>query len=178
MRRSLRLIPLFPKKKTYGFGRRKRTFLLVEVIVGLAIFALCALPLIRQPFIQTQTSYERLFEAEASRQAEVSRCAILADLQAGNIPWTSLPNSHKGNFTLPGVTFELDLGKGPKRTYEQSATISLDCLKKTSVQQDARLLKLTLSFSEKGKTQKAKIPKFTYLLTVVGPSESIVPQGS
>src|SRR5579885_1998391 len=91
---------------------KKKPFLLVEVIVGLTIFALCALPLISQPFKQTESSLSRLFDTQLALHAENSRCALLADLHAGNIPWTSLL---KTPLALPSTSCVIDLGEGIKK---------------------------------------------------------------
>lgn len=153
---------------------KKKTFLLIEVVIGLALFSLCALPLIGQPFKQTRINYNRLFETELTRHAESTRCHLLADLQAGIIQWTVLPKN-KTAYTLPKTICEIDLGEGSKRIYEQSASISLASIKKTSEQQEALLLKLILTYSPKGEKKTRKDPRFIYYFTALVPSLSPTP---
>ncbi len=146
---------------------RKKNFLLIEVIVGLALFSLCALPLMRQPFILTQNSYEKLFETEIFRHAEVTHCMLLSDFQAGRIPWASLPKERKGNYPVLNTECVFDLGEEIKKVYLQTASIGFDSSKKIAPAQEARLLKLTITYSPKG---SGKARTFSYFFTTVGPT--------
>ncbi len=146
--------------------KRKKNFLLVEVIIGLALFSLCALPLARQPFLLAQKSHARLFEAEIARQAEVAHCNVIADLHSGRIDWNSLPKKPRERLSLPNTPCEIHLGEKSQK-YTQKAVIRLKSSKETTEQQEARLLELKITYSQPGRN---KPYSFSYLLTALGPA--------
>ncbi len=146
--------------------KRKKNFLLVEVVIGIALFSICALPLLRQPFHIAQKSYDKLFEAELFRQAELMHCTILSDLQGGNITWGTLPKKPKGFFSFPQTRHEFHLGPHVHRNFTETATLKLKSTKTTPEEQEARLLELILTYAPlKGKKRYT----FSYLITALGP---------
>jgi hypothetical protein len=146
--------------------RRKKSFLLLEVIIGIALFALCALPLIRQPFHLTQKSCEKLIEAELFRLAEVTHCETLAQLEGGQVPWDSLPKKIRGRLSLPRVPCQVRLGEHMSKNFIQTTIIKLKTKKQISADQEARFLEFIIAYTPKnGK----KGHRFSYLHTALYP---------
>ncbi len=152
--------------------RRKKKFTLIEVIIALSIFSLCALPLIRQPFILSEKSYNSLYQSELFRHASVTHCMLLSRLYTTDISWASLPKDPKMSYILSTSSCCIALGKTMERTFIQNITLSHKKSKKINAEQSAHLLEITVSYLPKGKKKsKEQVYNFSYLATAVGPND-------
>lgn len=151
--------------------KRKKSFLLVEVMISLALFSLCALPLLRQPFQLAQNCYNYFFENELARHAGNTHCTLLTYLQVGDIRWESLPKTPKTSYALPSKSLQLDLGDGIKKIFIQTTIIQCKSIKKITDQQIAILYEIVLNYAPQNTSiSNDKIQKFTYCITAIGPS--------
>ena len=83
----------------------KRPFLLLEVLIALALVALCAIPLIVKPIRAYRGELKNLEAAERERLADWTFSEIKEELYRNKIPWEKIPKLHetKGPFPLePG----------------------------------------------------------------------------
>jgi prepilin-type N-terminal cleavage/methylation domain-containing protein len=149
--------------------RRKKNFTLVEVVVALAIFSLCALPLVRQPFILSENNYNSLYQSELFRHAGVTHCTLLSQLYTRDIPWDSLPKSCKQKYILASTPCCIVLEKNIERPFIQKVTMHHKKSKKISNEQTAHLLEIIISYLPKGKKKSKKQEvNFSYLFTAIG----------
>ncbi|MBM3184248.1 MAG: hypothetical protein FJZ64_02975 [Chlamydiae bacterium] len=98
----------------------KRTFLLLEVLIALALVALCAIPLIVKPLRAYREELKTLETAERERLSDWTFSEIKEQLIANQISWEKLPKLHetKGPFSLePGKIHLLDKEKQIERSF-------------------------------------------------------------
>lgn len=94
----------------------KRPFLLLELLIALALVALCAIPLIAKPVLAYLSELQNLEEEERIRLADWTFSEIKEQMYKNTIPWTDLPGlkETKGPFFLNASFIQIP-GKEPKR---------------------------------------------------------------
>jgi len=108
--------------------KKKKTFLLLEILIGIFIVSLCLIPLIQSPILVYRAEMKQLEEIEGERLADWTFSEIKEKLLKNEIPWEKLPSPEmkSGPFSLPSKLIHILGGKG--KTIERSFT--LYCSKK------------------------------------------------
>ncbi|HSX27119.1 MAG TPA: hypothetical protein VLE89_08970 [Chlamydiales bacterium] len=88
---------------------KKRTFLLLEVLIALLLVICCAVPLVTQPLILFRKEVKTLEEVEQERLANWTFTEIKEKLFKNEISWERLPS--KGitspSFPLPPIALQI-----------------------------------------------------------------------
>jgi hypothetical protein len=80
---------------------KKKTFLLLEILIALMLVVLCATPLIVEPVRLYRTEMKRLEEVEAERLANWTFSEIKEKLLKHEIPWKMLPIKEGPSIAYP-----------------------------------------------------------------------------
>lgn len=104
-----------PSKETlrYSVYMKKRTFILVELLLAIAILSICALPILGYPYFSYRKQKELLLSIELERQAEILFYKLQRDLPC---TWTSLGFDHNEKTSLNPIHLDID-GLGPITIY-------------------------------------------------------------
>ncbi len=77
--------------------KKKRPYLLLELVIAFFLLSICALPLVRNPLQLLKQQYDAIERAELARLAAVDFADLKAVLnkskKTGNIPWDQLCKS-------------------------------------------------------------------------------------
>lgn len=105
--------------------KRKRSFLLTEVLIAILLVSICLIPLIRTPINTYLSEMEWLEEMERERLAELAFADIKEKLLKNELAWEKIPGPgfSSGPFTLPTTQTHIP-GCKPK---EISITYTLSC---------------------------------------------------
>src|SRR3990167_10776291 len=142
---------------------KKKAFLLLEILMGLLLIEIAAIPLLKKPVEGYREEIRSLEEAEGERLAEWTFMEIKEKLFTHEIPWEGLPKpGEEKTFFIPNHLMEIP-GFAPK---ELRREFLLRCDKhreKRGTDQGLyRLLKVRIQFDPylKGKKKKngQKIP--------------------
>ncbi len=116
-------------------GMKKRSFLLLEVLIAFLLVAICSVTLVRQPLLIFSSEMKALEQMERERLAEWTYTEVKESLLKLEIPWEKLPgkNNKTQPISLPSATIEIP-GCKPK-TIERSFVLS--CMaEKTGLQEE------------------------------------------
>lgn len=144
----------------------KKTFLLIEVLVAIALVTLCLVPLIQRPLQSYRTEKALLFEMEGERLAEWTFSEVKEKFLKNEIPWSRIPRPGMVSqpISLPKATISLP---GQKDMIVER-TFTMKCGKrgeKTSGQGDCyRLLRIEITFTPQ--LSKKKRGTYGYRLLV------------
>ena len=88
---------------------KKRTFILLELLIACTLLALCAAPLMRKPIELYQMQVKALEEIEKQRLADRAFAEIKIHLLTNQIPWEKLPSktSKVKMRSLPPATMQI-----------------------------------------------------------------------
>lgn len=100
---------------------RKKTFLLLELMIGIALLALFALPSIGSPFFLMQSEIVSLERMELERISEVQFAHLKEKLYKNEIPWDVIAKEEMGE-PIKGET-TLNLLGFKKHTFETKTYI-------------------------------------------------------
>jgi hypothetical protein len=96
-------------------GVKKRSFLLLEVLIALLFVSLCIAPMMQAPLAVFKKERKNLEQMEKERLADWSFSEVKERLLKNEIPWEKIPKQYEetGPFPLPDVKIELP-GYKPK----------------------------------------------------------------
>lgn len=88
---------------------KKRTFLLLEILIAFVLVAVCAIPLVKQPLKLYKNEMAYLQKMEQERLADWTFTEIKEILLKNEIPWEKIPAKgvETSPFPLPSVTIEI-----------------------------------------------------------------------
>jgi len=141
---------------------KKRTFLLLEILIAFLLVALCAVPLVSQPLKLYRSEIQFLERLERERLADWTFSEIKELFLKNEIPWTKIPP--KGDktafFPLPPAKIEIP-GCRPKSI---DRTYTLQCKGEKEGLHDElyRLLWVEVQFSP----PLPKTPPYIFRMTV------------
>jgi len=104
--------------------RYKRPFVLIEVLIAIALLALCAFPLISEPLFSQKAMRAKFFELELEREAE----KIYYEVLKTPLIFSEIPN--KGSKSTKTSSLELSIAGLGKKTYKTLSSI-YHCAKET-----------------------------------------------
>lgn len=103
---------------------KKRSFLLIEVIIAFSLASICIIPLISQPIHLYRKESEHLEQMEKSRLANLAFTEVKEIFLRNEIPWDELPAKRQKSKIYPLPDGELQLpGKKPK-AFKRSFTLT------------------------------------------------------
>ena len=101
---------------------KKRTFLLLEILIAFVLVAICLIPLVKQPLKLYRSEMKYLERMELERLADWTFTEIKELLLKNEIPWEKLPQRGEltGDFPLPGAAIQIPGCplKGVKRSFK------------------------------------------------------------
>lgn len=140
--------------------KRKKSFLLLEILIGLTLILECLVPLMLNPISLFQNEIAHLEQIELEREALIAYAQVKEKLYNKEVPWTELKS---GNYKLVKEKFYMDFGKLAKREWQKSITLK----RKKEDKGKLILLDVTVEFSPvKKKTKGAKQQEFHYFLVL------------
>jgi hypothetical protein len=88
---------------------KKRTFLLLEILITFSLLTICSVPLVKQPLKLYKDEMAHLEKMELERLADWSFTEIKEILLKNGIPWDKIPakGGKSGPFSLGMVTLEI-----------------------------------------------------------------------
>ena len=89
--------------------KKKRSFLLIEVLIAVLLVSICLIPLIRTPINSYRSEIEWLEEMEKERLAEWAFAEVKEKLLKNEIPWEKipLPGAEAQPFELPQAQIQI-----------------------------------------------------------------------
>lgn len=137
---------------------KKRTFLLLEILIAFLLVALCIVPIIKQPLQLFKKEMEKLEEMEKERLADWSFSEVKELFLKNEIPWGKIPKEGEkaGPFFLPDVKIQLP-GCKPK-AIRRKFMIQGKGKKEGSQGEDFRQLYIRISFNEEKQTYEFRLP--------------------
>lgn len=143
--------------------KKKRPFLLLEVLIAVSLVALFAAPLMRLPIRYYRLEIERLEKFERQRIADWTFSEVKEMLLKEALPWDSLPGKgQRRSFSLPDA--KLLLPHLPVRTTRRFFTLECRGEKEGLHGEIFRLYSIEIAWS--GDLQKKKKDTFRYRLIV------------
>lgn len=143
--------------------RRRRPFILLEILLALTLVSLCAVPLIVKPIVAYRFEMKALEEVEGERLADWTFSEIKEEMLKLKIPWEKLPalNETAGPFPLDPGSIQVP-GRQPKKI-KRSFTLYCKGEKEGIARQAYRMLYVKIEFNP-SLSKKKKI--YTYRLPV------------
>ena len=88
---------------------KKRTFLLLEILIGLLLVITCIVPLVKQPLKYYKEEMECLERLELERLADWTFTEVKEILLKNEIPWEKIPKKKEqtAHFSLPSASIEI-----------------------------------------------------------------------
>lgn len=83
--------------------KKKRNFLLIEVLIAILLVSICLIPLIQIPINSYRSEMEWLEEMDRERLAELAFADVKEKLLKNELAWEKIPGPglHTGPFSLP-----------------------------------------------------------------------------
>jgi hypothetical protein len=141
---------------------KKRSFILLEILIALVLVALCAIPLIVKPIRTYRFEMKALEEMEGERLADWTFSEIKEEMLKNKIPWEKLPSYHEtsGPFSLDPGSIQVPGRKAKK--IERSFTLFGKGEKEGIEGQTYRMIYVKIEFdpalSKKKKTYTYRLP--------------------
>jgi hypothetical protein len=88
---------------------KKRTFLLLEILIAFFLVSLCIVPLVRQPIALYRSDVKKLEAMEKERLADWTFTEVKEKLLKNEIPWEKIPKLRETTelFHLPDAEIHL-----------------------------------------------------------------------
>jgi hypothetical protein len=151
---------------------KKRTFILLELLIACTLLTLCAVPLMRKPIELYQTQIKILEEFEKQRLADAAFAEIKIHLLTNQIAWEKLPSktAKVKTRTLAPVSMQIPYCK-PKSIKRRAL---MRCKgEKTGLQgQIIRMLEIEIQF-EPFDDQLKKSASSKYLYRAIATQDSV-----
>lgn len=80
---------------------KKRSFLLIEILIAFSLVAICIVPLVKQPLKLYQEEISRLEQIEKERLADWTFTEVKEMLLKNEIPWDSIPAKGEESASFP-----------------------------------------------------------------------------
>lgn len=145
------------------FKKRKRNFLLLEILICLALICLCLSPLIESPLQAYKSSIDHLEEIEKQNLATSSFAEIQLKLLNNEISWEKIPTQGQSTeLKLPDAKYFI--GDIKEVTAERSFTLSCKKGQQKISSHDETILLLNINIKISPKNNKSSVYKFKTLV--------------
>lgn len=133
---------------------RRKTYLLLELLIACSLLALCAVPLIRNPMQNARGERRTLEKIELQRLAEAAFAMIFEKIHKNEIPWEAFSSK-----TLPNLPYwkdqvQIDLPDVSHSKFERKIYIWTPSQKEGSENEEIRNIKIKISFNSCSNTKK------------------------
>ncbi len=148
--------------------RKKKTFLLLEILIAILLVSICLVPLIQSPIQSYRAERRLLEEMEGERLADWTFSEIKEKLLKNEIPWEKIPRpgAKTASFFLPASAIEIP-GSQPKKI-ERSFT--LECGKRGEKEglngETIRILRVGIDFAPRLSLRKKGKSDYSFRLIV------------
>ncbi len=150
---------------------RRKTYLLLELLIAFTILSLCALPLVRNPMHMAKEEIAAFERMELERVAELAYAELLEKFYRNEIPWKTLDPKTLPDAPALQETVTLELPGIFKRAYEKKIFLWTRGEKKGPDEQDVRLIGVKIVFVPADKAKKwQKSFSYRVLLEIKAPS--------
>lgn len=102
---------------------KKRTFLLLEILIAFFLVSLCIVPLVKQPLQLYRSELERLEGMEMERLADWTFSEVKEMLLKNEIPWAKIPNKSETTDPFPLADGVIQLPGSKAKTIRRSFTL-------------------------------------------------------
>ena len=99
--------------------RRKKTFVLLEVLIGFALVSMSILPFLQYPYRHMQKELDMLFEMQLTRVAQERLCQIEQEMCENKIDPKYFFNTEHPKHALPSALKVISLQTGWERKYQE-----------------------------------------------------------
>ena len=134
----------------------KRPFVLIEVLISIALLALCAFPLISEPLFSQKTMRRKFFELELEREAE----KIYYEILKTPLVFSEIPKKGSKNTKTSSLEISID-GFGGK-TYKTLSSL-YHCTDEKKHTSDFYKIHLQVCFIEGNDTKNPFEYKFEFV---------------
>lgn len=145
---------------------KKRSFILIEILLAFVLVTLCSIPLIRQPLQLYRLEMRRLEQMERERLADWTFSEIKEKLFKNEIPWEKIPlkNKKSGPYSLPCAYIRIP--GCPEKQIERRFTLKGKREKLGPQEELYRALDVHIEFFPRLSLPKKKQESFCYRLIV------------
>jgi hypothetical protein len=145
--------------------KRKKTYLLLELLIGITLLTFFAFPLISQPSLMVEREIVSLERMELERISECAFAQVKQKFYRNEIPWESFASEEKKEFPIGDEKIQIKLlGLGANK-FQKKVFLHTKSEKKIN-QSEMRLVGIKISFIPKKKRYKRKEVSFFYRLFV------------
>lgn len=110
--------------------RSSRAYLLVEILIALALFALCVPPLMGGPGSAVRSAIQSCKKLQMDRLGDLAYAAVISDLYQNKIPLAEVPCSRTPkrkkkdvSFSLPDQKITIELPEVGKLSFHQQVLL-------------------------------------------------------
>lgn len=125
---------------------KKRSFILLEILISISLILLCGLPLILRPMQMQRQEMTFLWEIEGERLADWTFSEIKEKLLRNEIPWKKLPTLKKNKETYSLPDAELSLPNRNKKIIRREFTLACKNEKEGQNEEIYRLFEVKIYF--------------------------------
>jgi hypothetical protein len=143
--------------------KRKKTYLLLELMISLALISLLAIPLIHEPFELLSDEVAALERMELERISELYFAEIKEKLYCNKIPWNVLEKKSK---EAPAYEQETFIETLSKHRFKIKTSLWTKNTKKADEKESYHLIGVRLSFIPEPKGNHTKEISFLYRLFI------------
>lgn len=153
-------------KRSFQRSPKKRSFLLLELLIGISLLTFFLAPLIRDPFFLLQTEIAVLERMELERIAELEFARIKEKIYLQEIPWKTLTQGRHGELLKSEVLVQLP-GLASHRFETSTEIWSKSTKKNRELKEEYHLIGIQTIYTPKPRKKHTKSPiTFTYRLFV------------
>lgn len=129
--------------------RRKKTFVLLEIIIGFSLVTLSILPFLRYPFRYMHAELGMLFEVQLTRVAQERLCALERQMYEGQVDESFLFGEKAKKAVYSTVPTSIKLADGWQRQYTEEVRFVRSAKRKDD-EYVYSLVSIQLSYKAKG----------------------------
>lgn len=148
-------------------GKKRRSFLLLEVVIALSLVLACALPMVALPSRALREEIHMAYEAQARRLADLAFAQLKEKLYKNEIPWSQIARCQERRQDLFEDTCTVSLPSAGTRTFKRK--VSLQFPKKIPCKQERGIdtyflviARIEIETAYKKKDQKKQV--FSHLI--------------
>lgn len=135
---------------------RRKTYLLLELLIAFTLLSLSALPLVRNPMHAAKEEIAAFERMELERLAELSYAAILEKLYCNEIPWKTFDPRKIPLTPTYQEKLILTLPDFFKKNYDKKIFLWTRGEKKGPENEKVRLIGIKIVFAPVGKAKKSE----------------------
>ncbi len=106
-----------------GAGYRRRSFLLLEVLIALSLTLTCALPMASLPSRALKEEIAIAYDAQARRLADLAFAQLKERLYKNEIPWEQIARCQEGRQDLFEDTYTVSLPSAGTRKFKGKVSL-------------------------------------------------------